>query len=278
MSFQPVLSDFIAALGEVRFHLTHKDFFVDPHVMEIDDSHVHCCYEIYVNISGDVSFLHGENVYDIKPGDIIFSEPGEVHHCIFHKACVHDHYCLWFDVDEGGAALEFLKKNSINGRVRLEDDNKEKLLSFLKNFEMSEDCFEKTVSFLGILKLLKEKRIPNHSESSYIPSSIQSILEYINDKFLEIESVADIADNFHVSVPTVNRWFREYLHLSPSELIRAKKLSYAEKLLKGDFSVTEACYRAGFTDCSRFISLFKKNYGKTPFQYKKTQLSDAVEK
>ena len=108
-----------------------------------------------------------------------------------------------------------------------------------------------------------------YNEKVSIPEKMQNILEYVNEKFTEIVSVQTIADTFHVSVPTVNRWFREYLRLSPLELIRAKKLAYAEKLIRSEVSVTDACFRAGFTDCSRFIKLFKNNYGKTPLQYKK---------
>ena len=102
-----------------------------------------------------------------------------------------------------------------------------------------------------------------------IPEKMQNILEYVNERYTEIQSVGSIAKKFHVSIPTVNRWFREYLHLSPGELIRAKKLSYAEKLIRANSSVTEACFLAGFSDCSRFIKLFGSVYGKTPFQYKK---------
>ena len=102
-----------------------------------------------------------------------------------------------------------------------------------------------------------------------IPEKMQNILEYVNERYTEIQSVGSIAKKFHVSIPTVNRWFREYLHLSPGELIRAKKLSYAEKLIRANSSVTEACFLAGFSDCSRFIKLFGNVYGKTPFQYKK---------
>lgn len=270
MSFQPVLSESIGFPSEIRYTLSYKDFYVDPSKTVIDDSHVHSSYEIYVNLSGDVSFLHGDNIYMIKSGDVIFSEPGEVHHCIYNSPCVHEHYCLWFEVGENISVVDFIKKHKINGYVRLSEENKKKLFSLLSEFQKNGDSFERSVRFLEILRLMKENTF--YDEKVSIPGKLQKILEYVNDKFLEIDSVNLIARQFHVSVPTVNRWFREYLHLSPGELIRAKRLSYAEKLLRGECSVTEACFLAGFGDCSRFIRLFKKNYGMTPLQYKKTDL------
>ena len=269
MSFQPILSESISVIGDVKIHLSHKDSFIDPQKADIDDSHIHSCYEIYVNISGDVSFLHTDNIYMIKSGDVIVSKPGEVHHCIYGSACVHDHYCLWFEAEYGSSIIEFMKHNGIDGHIRLSEQNKQTLLSIFDKLEKSDDLFEREVLFLNMVRLLKEKETDCYSEQVTIPAKMQKILEYVNESFLDINSVTDIAQKFHVSVPSVNRWFREYLHLSPSELIRAKKLAYAEKLLSNDSSVTEACFLSGFTDCSRFITLFKKKFGKTPHQYKK---------
>ena len=275
MSSKSILSELLTPIGEAKLYLSYKDFFVDPDKMITDDSHIHSCYEIYVNVTGDVSFLHSDNLYMIKSGDVIFSEPGEVHHCIYNSPSVHEHYCLWFELDENSVASEFLSKHKIDGYIRLDEGNKKRLLSLLSELDKSEDRFEKYVTFLEILKLMKENTF--YDEKVSLPGKMQKILEYVNEKFPEIDSVNAIASEFHVSVPTVNRWFREYLHLSPGELIKAKKLSHAEKLIRGDFSVTEACFLSGFTDCSRFITLFKKNYGMTPLRYKKSNSYDKTE-
>ena len=76
MSFQPVLSSTVSLTGEIKLHLSYKDFFIDPIKNPVEDSHVHSCYEIYLNVSGAVSFLHADRLYAIESGDVIFSEPG----------------------------------------------------------------------------------------------------------------------------------------------------------------------------------------------------------
>ena len=45
--------------------------------------------------------------------------------------------------------------------------------------------------------------------------------------------------------------------------------SHAAKLLTEGRSVTEVCNSTGFSDCSRFIAVFKAKFGKTPLQYQK---------
>lgn len=102
-----------------------------------------------------------------------------------------------------------------------------------------------------------------------IPEDMQRVLDYINDNFIQIRSIADIVNATHVSGSTLNRWFRAHLQLSPHKYLEALKLSFAQRLLLDGKSVTDVCNSSGFTDCSRFISIFKSKFGTTPLQYQK---------
>ena len=42
----------------------------------------------------------------------------------------------------------------------------------------------------------------------------------------------------------------------------------AAKLLTSGESVMNACLRVGFSDCSQFITIFRRKFGVTPHQYK----------
>lgn len=95
------------------------------------------------------------------------------------------------------------------------------------------------------------------------------ILAYIDENFTTIDTVEGLAERFFISLPTNNRLFRKYVRFSPHKLIETKRLAYAEQLLRRGYSVTDACYTAGFTDCSRFIGKFKERFGATPKQYTK---------
>ena len=84
-----------------------------------------------------------------------------------------------------------------------------------------------------------------------------------------VRSVNDILTSHFVSSATLTRWFRKYLHSSPREYLESVKLANAAVLLSNGHSVTDACMRSGFSDCSHFIVLFKKKFGETPLKYKK---------
>ena len=272
MSFQPNLTHSLYPLHQMNFHYLHDNRFVNADDPIIDTSHIHTYYEIYVNVSGDVSFLHNHTISKIQYGDIILSKPGEIHHCIYHSSCVHDHFCIWFEVADDSAVIDFINRKELNGLIRLNHSLHGELFSLLHEFENLQDSnleFEKTTCFYKLLGLLSQSDVNTPEIASNIPTKMQKILNYINEHFANLYSVDEIASAFNISVPTLNRWFREYVHLSPYQYLTANKLSYSEKLLRTEATVTTACFQSGFTNCSRFISLFKATYGKTPLQYKK---------
>ncbi|MBR3997465.1 MAG: helix-turn-helix transcriptional regulator, partial [Clostridia bacterium] len=85
----------------------------------------------------------------------------------------------------------------------------------------------------------------------------------------EIRTSTELADTFFISQSTLNRLFRKYVGLSVFQIIDARRLSHAENLLRNGSSVMDACFQSGFTDCSKFIILFKKTFGVTPLRYKR---------
>ena len=64
------------------------------------NSHIHKECEIYINISGDVSFVVEGQIYPVKPGSIIITKPYEYHHCVYHSNKLHRHF--WFLISPCG--------------------------------------------------------------------------------------------------------------------------------------------------------------------------------
>ena len=52
--------------------------------------------------------------------------------------------------------------------------------------------------------------------------------------------------------------------------IETKKLAHAVRLLSEGKTVSYASAESGFADCSHFIVLFKRKFGKTPLQFKRS--------
>ena len=265
MAFQPTLKSSIPEIGRIDYSIKRSHTVYPFGKFKIDDAHIHSCYEVYVNLSGDVSFLHGNSIFDIEPYDIVFSKPGELHHCIYQPHLPHDHYCLWFNDEEGGLK-KMLDMHSPASHLRLGEQNKSRLCALLEELESENSSdIEKTACLYSIISLIccgvGKKSVTRKSKST-------EILEYIDENLAEIRRISEIAEAFYLSPSSLNRILKEETSLSPQRILEAKRLTAAEGLLREGMGVTEVCYAVGFSDCSRFITKFKNKFGVTPHKYK----------
>lgn len=241
--------------------------------------HIHDACEIYVNLSGNVSFVIEKNIYNIRPGDIIIVKPYEYHHCIYHDDSDHLHYWFMFSANENPEIFDFFlnKKRGKNNLLRLPEDISkrflelcEKLTNINPNYRISTMAvFFELASYIA--KGLNQYNIKEVNEN--LPQSVNEILEYVNKNFAEIKNINKLASDLYVSVTTLERYFKKYLSTTPKRYLEDRKLSNACMLLRQNKSVTEACFESGFEDYSHFITVFKKNFNTTPLKYKKNILN-----
>lgn len=77
--------------------------------------------------------------------------------------------------------------------------------------------------------------------------------------------VAEMAQALHVDRATLFRRVRTACQTSPSELLRTRRLSLADTLLRSQRgSVSEVAYAVGFDNLSYFSQAFRKRYGVAP--------------
>ncbi len=240
-------------------------------------AHIHSFCEIYVNVSGNVSFMVENNVYPISSGDIIITRPNEVHHCVYHTDCEHEHYCIWIamagDCIRDMSSAFFERRAGEGNLISMSADDKKKLFEYLKLFcvekeeEIKKDAeaFSAFFGILGLVEKYKEKTLP----AKKLPDLMDDILKYVEKHFYGACSVEDVANAFFISRSALGNMFKKYMNLSPSKYIEAKRFSYAKSLLEKGESVQNVCDTCGFADCSYFISVFKKHFGVTPYQYAK---------
>lgn len=254
---------------ELRYFFSHQQT-----IPGTEKPHIHPCYEIYVNVSGNVSFLVGNHIYPITAGDVIVTRPGDVHLCIHNTAERHECFCFWFACGDDSPMTSFTRTADFSGYYRFAPDKAQQLLHLLyrlKDADARQQEPTRTACIFRLLSLFSDsaESAPASPPAPMLPEEMQGVLDYINENFPRIRSVSDITIHTHVSLSTLNRWFRSYLQISPHKLLEALRLAYAQRLLSEGCSVTDACDRAGFADCSRFISVFKQKFGVTPLQYRK---------
>ncbi len=257
-----------------------KPFEISASYVELDmnspendfNHHTHDVCEIYFNLSGDVSFMVENTIYPIKKGDMIITRPLEYHHCIYRSDKPHNLFWILFSSKDNEKLLPAFFERNIGEKnlVSFPKPIYEKALAICTELvEAENNDFKKQIKFLELIDLINNgDNLPNNSD--FLSKDIKKCIDYINDNLSESISVTTLAKFSGMSVNTLERHFKKVLNVSPHSYIQNQRLSNAALLLKSGSSVAEACEKSGFPDYSHFISLFKKRYGKTPFQYKKS--------
>lgn len=276
--YEPMPLTVIGADDLMCYDIKYSNNFVKIHGADSVGAHIHSFCEIYVNVSGNVSFMVEDNVYPVSSGDIIITRPNEVHHCIYHSECRHEHYCIWIsmsgDFMQDMSFAFFDRKAGEGNLISMSDEDKKKLFAHLEKFRIKDgesankkdaeslSCF---FGVLGLIEKYKEQALP----AKQLPDRMRDILTYIEKHFCEDCTVEKVADEFFISRSALGSMFKKYMNLSPSKYIEAKKFSYAKSLLEKGNSVQDVCDACGFSDCSYFISVFKKRFAITPYKYVK---------
>jgi len=237
------------------------------------NSHIHDRCEIYFNISGDVSFIVENHIYPICPGSIIITRPYEYHHCVYHSDRLHKHFWILFSSDKNEFLYDifFQRKAGEHNLLQLSPHDAEHFITLCHRIlDHNENKIENYADYFNLIQSLQSAKIPTTAANTY-PDDVLFALDYFNKHFLDSVSIRDIAKDANVNINTLERHFSETLNITPTAYLRKKRLAHAVKLLSDGYSVTDTCIKSGFSDCSGFISYFKKTYGLTPLQYKKTQ-------
>lgn len=262
------------AVKPFNFWIKHHKFSCNN---DLSDAlpHVHDNCEIYVNLSGNVSFSVENNTYDMSYGYVCITRPGEKHNCINNDKFPHECYVIHFSANGNESLLDLFFKRPVgqNNLLILPPDISGELISLCSSLLKADDnSFKAQFDFWNIISILTEdSRIIDMPSLNKYPDLCVT-LDYINKNFTEPVYLETLAKISNVSVSTLERHFLLIFNMTPREYVKQKRLTYAAELLQNGESVSEVALKSGFGDYSRFISVFKKQFGTTPLKYQKAKL------
>lgn len=248
--------------------------------------HFHDFAELYMYVSGDAGYYIDGRFYDLERGDLVLVLPNEIHRPLLRSRELYERYFIklapscfsnlrpgqespvWFlDPSSGGQTKGAL--------LRLETCERRNVMSAFQTIDRLHDenaADFGTVSYsmlLGILSTVGEAiRAERFAAKSSLPPMIESMINSLDENLAFPPSVEATARRFGVSPSYVSRVFKRYMGIGFNDYISAARISQAKKLLSAGATVTEACYECGFSDCSHFISVFKRHVGMTPKKYR----------
>lgn len=117
------------------------------------------------------------------------------------------------------------------------------------------------------------KRIRELNNRKY-SSLVQSTRYYLEQKYPEELSIADIARDLEVTPSYLTAKFREETGITPHQYLLNVRLRHAENaLLSGHESIQEISFQVGFADAGYFTRQFRQKYGCTPSQFRQQKSS-----
>ena len=108
-----------------------------------------------------------------------------------------------------------------------------------------------------------------------LTKKITKTVKLLNESFPASIPLSELAALCGCSVTYLTQTFRRYMGTSIHNYVTDRRLETAHHLIKSGRSVADACYQCGFSDCSRFILLYKQRYGVTPGKSKRSKNADA---
>jgi len=80
-------------------------------------------------------------------------------------------------------------------------------------------------------------------------------------------AIADITKELGISRSLLHIKMKSFFNQSMTDYIRKKRLTYACKLLREGYNISETAYSSGYSDPNYFTKVFKKEFGITPSDY-----------
>lgn len=233
-----------------------------------------------------------QHEYEYKEGNIFLLPPLDCHSFTilepsrFYFIRFTDHYFLkndgltdynvWFDK----IAYIVANYNKIPGDIISSERERQFIISNIKSIYqeyLANDSYSNSiitssvVSILNILARSIEKKYVD--QANEIDNRFGEILRYINTHISNGEKlrITVLAEKFGISKTYFSEYFKKQAGVSLVDYILKSKLRLVEtKVLHTDLSLKEIAWQLNFTDSSHLARSFKKAYGMTIKEFKKS--------
>lgn len=234
-------------------------------------SNLHKNIELLHFTGGSGSVLCGENIYDVKPGDLVVVNSYLAHRVDAKEDITYDCLIVYDD---------FCEENGIDTAMtqfdaKLTDAGVSALFQAVKDaYNRQDDLWQARVrcSVLQLLICLCADHSCRRSTPLTEDQAFQSVIcaiDYIKEHLQEKLSVDDIAQQAGFSKFYFLRLFKRVTGCTLVQYINLLRCETAKELLRsGNHTVKETAYLCGFDNLSYFSNVFKKTTGYLPGVYK----------
>ncbi len=249
-------------------------------------AHKHSFYHLVYFTKGDGSQTIDFQQVPVKPNQIYFMIPGQVHNWAF-KGDV-DGYIINFSVPFFQSFL--LKANYLeelpffagivnDAIIDIPTELQNKLSGLFEELiaetEEPKALEMDMVRALMLQIFISAARLGLHSDNAVVPSYnytlMRSFQKLIEKNYATIKLPKQYAELLYITPNHLNALCNDVLGISAGEVIRNRIALEAKRLLiNNEMSISEIAGQLNFADNSYFTKFFKKQVGQTPEEFRKT--------
>ncbi|MFC6102398.1 AraC family transcriptional regulator [Olivibacter domesticus] len=270
--------------------VTQNDILVKPFAPYIEEHqkllipHRHSFYHIVYFTKGSGWHTLDFEQFEVKPFQIYFMIPGQVHHWNFHGAA--DGYVLNFSDSFFQSFLlrpdyledfSFFRGISDESIIDIPKERREKVESIfnemiqikatINSMNLDRLRVKALELFLNVASLRINKGMEVSASNQTLLRNFQKLIE---KHFNTMRLPKDYAALLYVTPNHLNAICSDLLGISAGELIRNRVILEAKRLLVNlQLPISTIAYQLNFSDNSYFTKFFKKNMDITPEEFRK---------
>lgn len=237
--------------------------------------HYHDAYEIIFVRTCNVNYKIDDNTRELHKNTLVFTRPGQPHFIQYDDNSVYERHNLLFSVETIPESI-LSKIPSDLHTVNLGDN--QLAIQLFEKMDYYCECLQgdalRTVMHALIQEIIICILIQSSAKSQFCTIKkhplVEKTLEYIDDNLMNIPNIEDICETLSVSKSYLYQLFLNNLQMTPKRYITQRRLNFARQEILSGVKATAVYSLCGFADYSSFFRAYKKQFGYSPNETKKS--------
>lgn len=246
----------------------------------LDQLHMHDYYELLIPVMGNALYTVGDQYIPLTSGSLMLIKPRCIHGCRMLSDSFYERYVFYFQesaflpICNDLSLLHFIEKSEsccLSLPVELEGTMFNQL-SRLDRCLAGKDPDTPMLAYSYIIQLF---HLFNHHAVAFkaaaqeLPDIIIKIKQYVDENYLTLNNISEIASYFFYSREHISRLFKECFNTNLSDYLTTLKIRHSKQMLEQGASVTDACYQSGFRNMTTFATAFRSQVFMNPSEYRR---------
>ncbi|ANA81589.1 AraC family transcriptional regulator [Paenibacillus glucanolyticus] len=251
--------------------------------------HSHAFYEIYYFHEGCCTYLIGDSVFTLKPGDLLLMNGLTLHCPSVEPDSRYVRSILHFDpawvckgLSESAKTILLDPFDTLrNHRMTLTGTNREEfeaLLADIHRLSASTTHYRQERMTLRIQELMYviagwcQAAVQGQDSISEKERHVQHVVSFVEENYMHDLTLERIARDMHITKHYLSSLFKEVTGTTVFKYLYHRRINQAKILLRLHpyLSITEVSQASGFKHLAHFSRMFKSMVGTTPEHYRRS--------